>query len=82
MSLASLLSSEQIIPEMKATERWPAIVELIDLLVAQQKIDPASRDGILAALKQREETMSTGIGFGIAIPHASSDAVAGVVAAF
>ena len=47
MSLASLLSSEQIIPEMKATERWPAIVELIDLLVAQQKIDPASRDGIL-----------------------------------
>ena len=82
MSLASLLSSEQIIPEMKATERWPAIVELIDLLVAQQKIDPASRDGILGALKQREETMSTGIGFGIAIPHASSDAVAGVVAAF
>jgi mannitol/fructose-specific phosphotransferase system IIA component (Ntr-type) len=82
MSLASLLSSEQIIPEMKATERWPAIVELIDLLVAQQKIDLASRDGILAALKQREETMSTGIGFGIAIPHASSDAVAGVVAAF
>ena len=44
MSLASLLSSEQIIPEMKATERWPAIVELIDLLVARQKIDPASRD--------------------------------------
>jgi mannitol/fructose-specific phosphotransferase system IIA component (Ntr-type) len=82
MSLASLLSSEQIIPEMKATERWPAIVELIDLLVAQQKIDLVSRDGILAALKQREETMSTGIGFGIAIPHASSDAVAEVVAAF
>jgi mannitol/fructose-specific phosphotransferase system IIA component (Ntr-type) len=82
MSLASLLSSEQIIPEMKATERWPAIVELIDLLVARQKIDSASRDGILAALKQREETMSTGIGFGIAIPHASSEAVAEVVAAF
>ena len=33
----------------------------------------ASRDSILAALKQREETMSTGIGFGIAIPHASSE---------
>ncbi len=82
MSLASLLTSEQIIPEMQATERWPAIVELIDLLVAQKRIDAASRDGILAALKQREETMSTGIGFGIAIPHASSDAVTEVVAAF
>ena len=82
MSLASLLTSEQIIPEMKATERWPAIVELIDLLVEQKKIEPASRDGILAALKQREETMSTGIGFGIAIPHASSENVSEVVAAF
>ena len=82
MSLASLLSSEQIIPEMEATERWPAIVELIDLLVQQGKIKEASRESILAALKQREETMSTGIGFGIAIPHASSDDVEEVVAAF
>ena len=82
MSLASLLTSEQIIPEMDATERWPAIVELIDLLVGLRKIDRACRDSILAALKQREETMSTGIGFGIAIPHASSDSVDEVVAAF
>ncbi len=82
MSLASLLTSEQIIPEMKATERWPAIVELIDLLVSQSRIALASRGGILAALKQREETMSTGIGFGIAIPHASSEDVTEVVAAF
>ena len=82
MSLASLLTSEQIIPEMKATERWPAIVELIDLLVRLGKIRAESRENILAALKQREETMSTGIGFGIAIPHASSEAVDEVVAAF
>ncbi|HEY2800142.1 MAG TPA: PTS sugar transporter subunit IIA [Chthoniobacterales bacterium] len=82
MSLASLLTSEQIIPEMQATERWPAIVELIDLLVRLGKINQASRESILAALKQREETMSTGIGFGIAIPHASSEDVTEVVAAF
>jgi PTS system nitrogen regulatory IIA component len=82
MSLASLLSSEQIIPAMAATERWPAIVELIDLLVKLGRINPTSRESILAALKQREETMSTGIGFGIAIPHASSDDVGEVVAAF
>jgi phosphotransferase system HPr (HPr) family protein len=82
MSLASLLSAEQIIPEMKATERWSAIVELTDLLVAQGKIKPEDRDSILASLKQREETMSTGIGFGIAIPHASSDRIEEVVASF
>jgi mannitol/fructose-specific phosphotransferase system IIA component (Ntr-type) len=82
MSLASLLSAEQIIPEMKATERWSAIVELIDLLVAQGKIKAEDRESILASLKQREETMSTGIGFGIAIPHASSDRIEEVVASF
>jgi len=82
MALADILSAEQIIPEMRATERWPAIVELIDLLVSQNKIKPADRDSILASLKQREETMSTGIGFGIAIPHCSSDRLEEVVAAF
>src|SRR5437660_12076620 len=82
MSLAELLSADQIIPEMKATERWDAIVELIDLLVARGQIKAEDRDGILASLKQREETMSTGIGFGIAIPHCSSDRLDNVVAAF
>ncbi|PYL08237.1 MAG: PTS sugar transporter subunit IIC [Verrucomicrobia bacterium] len=82
MSLADLLSADQIIPEMQATERWPAIVELIDLLVSLGQIKSADRDSILAALKQREETMSTGIGFGIAIPHCSSDRLDQVVAAF
>jgi mannitol/fructose-specific phosphotransferase system IIA component (Ntr-type) len=82
MSLANLLSAEQIIPEMKATERWPAIVELIDLLTSLGKIRAEDRDSVLTLLKQREETMSTGIGFGIAIPHASSDRISEVVAAF
>ena len=67
---------------MKATERWPAIVELIDLLVSINKIKAEDRDSVLASLKQREETMSTGIGFGIAIPHCSSERINDVVAAF
>ena len=82
MSFGDLLTAEQIIPEMTAAERWPAIVELIDLLVSLGKINPPDRDDILASLKQREETMSTGIGFGIAIPHCSSDRLEEVVAAF
>src|SRR5215210_3514877 len=82
MSLGKLLTVDRIIPEMKATERWSAIVELVDLLVERGQVKPADRDVVLAALRAREETMSTGIGFGIAIPHASSDRVTQVVAAF
>ena len=82
MNLGDLLSLDQIIPEMKASERWSAIVELVDLLVGLKQVKADDRDVVLAALRQREETMSTGIGFGIAIPHASSDRVEKVVAAF
>jgi fructose-specific phosphotransferase system IIA component len=82
MTLGSLLSVDQIVPEMKSTERWAAIVELIDLLVEKGAVRKADRESVLAALRQREETMSTGIGFGIAIPHASSNCVNEVVAAF
>ena len=82
MNLGDLLSLEQIIPEMKASERWTAIVELVDLLVSLKQVKADDRDVVLGALRQREETMSTGIGFGIAIPHASSDRVEKVVAAF
>ena len=82
MTLGHLLSIEQILPAMKATERWSAIVELVEMLVAQGKIKPEDQESVLASLRAREETMSTGIGFGIAIPHASSDRVEEVVAAF
>lgn len=82
MTLANLLSEEQIVPDLKATARWEAIRELVDVLVAAGKIREEEREPVLESIKQREQTMSTGIGFGIAIPHASSDKVDEVVAAF
>ena len=82
MTLAKLLSVEQIIPEMQASERWQAITEIVEKLISLRRIRMEDRETVLAALRQREETMSTGIGFGIAIPHASSDCVSEVVAGF
>lgn len=67
---------------MQATRRWEAIGELVDVLVSTGKIHAEERELVWDSIKQREETMSTGIGFGIAIPHASSDKVQEVVAAF
>ena len=81
MDLADILSTEQINPDMKATNRWEAIDELIDHLVSAGKIKPENREAILTVVKKRETTMSTGIGFGIGIPHASSDLIYEVVGA-
>ena len=38
MNLGDLLTVEQILPEMKSTERWSAIVELVELLAGEGKI--------------------------------------------
>ncbi len=82
MTLANLLSESQIVPEMASDERWDAIAELVQCLITAGKFEESDRTTILEAIRQREQTMSTGIGFGIAIPHASSDKVTEVVASF
>jgi mannitol/fructose-specific phosphotransferase system IIA component (Ntr-type) len=82
MLLGEILTKEQIIPEMKATTRWEAIEELIDNLVSCNKIRPQDRESIASVVKKRETSMSTGIGFGVGIPHASTDLIYDVVGAF
>jgi mannitol/fructose-specific phosphotransferase system IIA component (Ntr-type) len=82
MTLASLLSEDQIIPELSATDRWQALEEIVSRLIEKGHLDAAYREEAIAALRHREDTMSTGIGFGIAIPHASCDAVKEVTACF
>jgi mannitol/fructose-specific phosphotransferase system IIA component (Ntr-type) len=82
MHLGDILSPAQILPEMRATNRWEAIDELIGLLVETGKIKPENREAIAAAVKKRDISMSTGIGFGIGIPHASTDLINEVTGAF
>ncbi len=81
MNLADILSPDQIIPELRAATRWEAIDELIENLVATGKIKPEHREPITAVVRKRETSMSTGIGFGIGIPHASTDLIYEVVGA-
>src|ERR1700690_3189445 len=81
MDLGDILSREQIIPDLRATNRWEAIDELINNLVATNKIKAEHREAVSAVVKKRESSMSTGIGFGIGIPHASTDLIYEVVGA-
>ena len=82
MELADLLTKEQVVTELKATDRWEAIEELIELLVNNGHVKSEHSEAILSVVKKRENSMSTGIGFGIGIPHASTDLVDEVTGAF
>lgn len=82
MKLAKLLSADQIILDMKAVEHWPSIIELVDHLVVTGQLPPEQQAEMLEAFRVREEQVSTGIGLGVAIPHAFSDHLEKVIAVF
>ncbi len=55
------------------------LAEMVDALVDDRLVPAAERDGVLAAVCAREAQMSTGMQFGIALPHGKHAAVSGLV---
>ena len=68
MNLANLLSRNLVKIPLESTDSEEAIAELVELLVRAGKI--RDRQGLLDELYMREGKGSTGIGGGVAIPHA------------
>ena len=75
MDLNDFLGPKPSVIDLHAEDRWGAIDELINHLVTTQKIKSEDRDAIAESVKKRETAMSTGIGFGIGIPHTSTDLI-------
>ena len=76
------ISPTHIEPEMGANERFEAIRELLLLLVRAGTLSRDVEPAIFTACSQREEIMSTGIGFGLAFPHAEADCLSRPTFAF
>jgi fructose-specific phosphotransferase system IIA component len=79
MKISALLNVNVIKTDLEATEKEEAFHELIELLVRERRV--TDRDAAMAAIMEREEKQSTGIGFGVAIPHGKSAAVQQLCAA-
>jgi PTS system fructose-specific IIC component/PTS system nitrogen regulatory IIA component len=73
MFLHELFSPEFIQVDLQAEDKEEVFEELVDRFCQVIKSD--AREEILAALKEREMKMSTGIQKGIAIPHGKTTAV-------
>lgn len=73
MRITDLLSKQSISLDLKAQNKMAAIDELVDLVNASGNLSDKEeyKKGIIA----REEQSTTGIGEGIAIPHAKTKAV-------
>lgn len=82
MKLANLLTSDQVILDLKAEVCVDAIDGILQHLIEKELLASEMHDEIFQALREREEQISTGIGCGVAIPHAFSESIDHVIAGF
>jgi len=72
MKLTELLSRSCVRVPLQAGDKTGAITELVGLLADNGRF--ADRAAVLKAVLEREQTRSTGIGYGLAVPHGKSAA--------
>ncbi|MBN9655958.1 PTS sugar transporter subunit IIA [Halobacillus sp. GSS1] len=80
MKITDLLTKETIVLNMSASSKPEAIDELVGQLDHAGKLN--DRDDFKQAIEAREQQSTTGIGDGIAIPHAKTSAVKDPAIAF
>lgn len=78
--MTQIINSKLINLNLQATDKFQAIAELGQLLNQDQRLNDYS--AYIQNVKEREELTTTGIGFGIAIPHGKTDAVKAVSVTF
>ncbi len=78
--LADLLKPERIRVPLSSLDKPGILGELVDL-VARSEGREAEREVIYRAVLERESVLSTGVGDGIALPHAKYEGLGGMVMA-
>jgi fructose PTS system EIIBC or EIIC component len=73
MLIQKILTPQRIIIPLTSTDKSGVIAELVALL---HKLDPFdTEENIRLAIEARENKMSTGIGYEVAVPHAKMESV-------
>jgi len=70
MKLSDIMVFDAIVPELKATTRDEAIRELVESLAAAGAVPKKNVEEVTKVVLQREAQATTGIGKGVALPHA------------
>lgn len=79
MQLSQLLAPQRVKIPLIGGDKTAIIRELVEVLAADNCL--ASPETALEAVLRRESERTTGIGFGLAIPHGKTEACRGVVMA-
>jgi PTS system nitrogen regulatory IIA component len=80
MKISDFLSKDLIIADLRETEKYKVLEELVEFVA--QKIAGIDAGELLKVLLDREQMGSTGIGDGIAIPHGKLKDLKQIIAVF
>ena len=70
MRMSDFVVRDAIVPELTATSKEAVIKEMVEALRAAGNFKSGETEDIVRAIQKRELLGSTGIGRGVAIPHA------------
>lgn len=79
MSLGELIPNGCVLDDLKSVRKGDVIKEMVAALVTSGKLEEVASKKVIRALMDREELGSTGIGAGVAVPHAKHDSVSDLV---
>lgn len=79
MVLSDYLNKKTILINPLVKDRWELIESMLDVAIKNKAVKSQYRETIKKTLFEREKSMSTGIGKGVAIPHCSCPYVDDVV---
>ncbi len=80
MKLSKFCDEKLVTFDLKASTKDDAIEELVELAATSSLVK--DRDELLRDIIHRENMVTTGIGYGVAFPHAKTKATKGIVIAF
>ena len=80
MKLSKFSEEDLVSFDLQATTKNETIEELVELASRSNMV--RDHDELLQAVKEREKLVTTGVGYGVAFPHAKTRALKGIVIAF
>lgn len=80
MKLSKFCEESLVVFGLKSTTKADVIKELVDLASTSHMIK--DRDTLYQDVMDREELVTTGVGYGVAFPHAKTKSAKGIVIAF
>ena len=80
MKLSKFCDESLITFDLQSKNKDEVIEELVDLVSNSNIVQ--DRDQLLSDIIEREKLVTTGVGYGVAFPHAKTRAVKGIVIAF